>query len=424
MGIGGDRVLYVGDHIYGDILRSKKSSLWRTCMVVQELERELAWLERNQEVARRAGPARGAAGPAGRRGGHPPLRAQRRSTAGSSADAADARGARPLEERAAAREAGAGDACGGRSRDADGPGRRRSSAASRRGSTGTGGSRSRRGTRTPASASRSRTTPASTRAGSRTSSSTRRCSTSARRARRCRTSGRRRCGSRRGATPTPRRSQATARPRRPRRRGSTGGSRLRARAVAGSASPARGLRPIPARAPPVVSALDAARPRTYTGRRQSFLGWCRARSSKPVCGAERRCRRVRFPCSAVLRRAPPRPSAVRPGGPVVEGWLPYPARVPVQDVTHVPACTAARSSWNRHASRQFSIVDRRPRATETMWSISTWRVEPQAPGPDRELAASAVPLPDLVGDVRRNVRAPTPRTATSRSPRRAPRTGR
>jgi HAD superfamily 5'-nucleotidase-like hydrolase len=48
MGIGGDRVLYVGDHIYGDILRSKKSSLWRTCMVVQEIEGELAWLEKNQ----------------------------------------------------------------------------------------------------------------------------------------------------------------------------------------------------------------------------------------------------------------------------------------------------------------------------------------------------------------------------------------
>jgi len=47
MGMGGDRVLYVGDHIYGDILRSKKSSLWRTCMIVQELESELAWLERN-----------------------------------------------------------------------------------------------------------------------------------------------------------------------------------------------------------------------------------------------------------------------------------------------------------------------------------------------------------------------------------------
>jgi HAD superfamily 5'-nucleotidase-like hydrolase len=49
LGIGGERVLYVGDHIYGDILRSKKSSLWRTCMVVQEIEDELAWLERNGE---------------------------------------------------------------------------------------------------------------------------------------------------------------------------------------------------------------------------------------------------------------------------------------------------------------------------------------------------------------------------------------
>jgi 5'-nucleotidase len=50
IGIGGDRVLYVGDHIYGDILRSKKSSLWRTCMVVEELEAELAWLEQNQDA--------------------------------------------------------------------------------------------------------------------------------------------------------------------------------------------------------------------------------------------------------------------------------------------------------------------------------------------------------------------------------------
>jgi HAD superfamily 5'-nucleotidase-like hydrolase len=44
-GVGGDRILYVGDHIYGDILRSKKSSLWRTCLVVEELEREISWLE-------------------------------------------------------------------------------------------------------------------------------------------------------------------------------------------------------------------------------------------------------------------------------------------------------------------------------------------------------------------------------------------
>ncbi len=47
-GVGGERVLYVGDHIYGDILRSRKSSLWRTCMVVEELEAEIAWLEKNR----------------------------------------------------------------------------------------------------------------------------------------------------------------------------------------------------------------------------------------------------------------------------------------------------------------------------------------------------------------------------------------
>ncbi len=50
LAISGERILYVGDHIYGDILRSKKSSLWRTCLVVEELERELAWLDRNQDV--------------------------------------------------------------------------------------------------------------------------------------------------------------------------------------------------------------------------------------------------------------------------------------------------------------------------------------------------------------------------------------
>ena len=37
----GSRVLYVGDHIYGDILRSKKDSTWRTAMIIQELDREL-----------------------------------------------------------------------------------------------------------------------------------------------------------------------------------------------------------------------------------------------------------------------------------------------------------------------------------------------------------------------------------------------
>jgi 5'-nucleotidase len=41
----GERVLYVGDHIFGDILRSKKDSAWRTLMIVQEMEAELAAMD-------------------------------------------------------------------------------------------------------------------------------------------------------------------------------------------------------------------------------------------------------------------------------------------------------------------------------------------------------------------------------------------
>jgi HAD superfamily 5'-nucleotidase-like hydrolase len=41
LGVTGDQVLYVGDHIYGDILRSKKESVWRTAMIIQELDTEI-----------------------------------------------------------------------------------------------------------------------------------------------------------------------------------------------------------------------------------------------------------------------------------------------------------------------------------------------------------------------------------------------
>ncbi len=44
--------LYVGDHIYGDILRSRKTSAWRTVMIAQEMETELgAWRELCDEIA-------------------------------------------------------------------------------------------------------------------------------------------------------------------------------------------------------------------------------------------------------------------------------------------------------------------------------------------------------------------------------------
>ena len=41
----GESILYVGDHIYGDILKSKKTSLWRTCMIVQEIEDEITYTD-------------------------------------------------------------------------------------------------------------------------------------------------------------------------------------------------------------------------------------------------------------------------------------------------------------------------------------------------------------------------------------------
>jgi HAD superfamily 5'-nucleotidase-like hydrolase len=52
-GLGGDRVLYIGDHIYGDMLRAKKSSVWRTAMILQELEDELKQIDAHKdELAR------------------------------------------------------------------------------------------------------------------------------------------------------------------------------------------------------------------------------------------------------------------------------------------------------------------------------------------------------------------------------------
>lgn len=37
----GDRLLYVGDHIFADILRSKRSLGWRTCLIIPELTDEI-----------------------------------------------------------------------------------------------------------------------------------------------------------------------------------------------------------------------------------------------------------------------------------------------------------------------------------------------------------------------------------------------
>jgi HAD superfamily 5'-nucleotidase-like hydrolase len=42
LAIAGDEILYIGDHIYGDILRLKKDCNWRTALVVDELGEEIA----------------------------------------------------------------------------------------------------------------------------------------------------------------------------------------------------------------------------------------------------------------------------------------------------------------------------------------------------------------------------------------------
>ena len=46
----GDEILYVGDHIFGDIMQSKGKLNWRTLLVVEELEHELKQLEELKPV--------------------------------------------------------------------------------------------------------------------------------------------------------------------------------------------------------------------------------------------------------------------------------------------------------------------------------------------------------------------------------------
>lgn len=47
LGLDGDDILYIGDHIYGDILRLKKDCNWRTAMVIEEVAEEI---ERNKQA--------------------------------------------------------------------------------------------------------------------------------------------------------------------------------------------------------------------------------------------------------------------------------------------------------------------------------------------------------------------------------------
>lgn len=53
LGSEGDSILYVGDHIYGDVLRAKKERAWRTMMIVHEMKEELQALQLAQRNLKR-----------------------------------------------------------------------------------------------------------------------------------------------------------------------------------------------------------------------------------------------------------------------------------------------------------------------------------------------------------------------------------
>ncbi|XP_058390647.1 5'-nucleotidase domain-containing protein 4 [Diceros bicornis minor] len=52
LGVRGKDILYIGDHVFGDILKSKKQQGWRTCLVVPELSWELdIWAREKERMA-------------------------------------------------------------------------------------------------------------------------------------------------------------------------------------------------------------------------------------------------------------------------------------------------------------------------------------------------------------------------------------
>jgi len=50
LNVDGEDILYIGDHIYGDILRVKKSVYWRTALVVDELSAEITKLKTAKDI--------------------------------------------------------------------------------------------------------------------------------------------------------------------------------------------------------------------------------------------------------------------------------------------------------------------------------------------------------------------------------------
>jgi hypothetical protein len=50
-GLSGEQILYLGDHIYGDVLSIKKTCNWRTALVIDELHAEIEALEKSAHLS-------------------------------------------------------------------------------------------------------------------------------------------------------------------------------------------------------------------------------------------------------------------------------------------------------------------------------------------------------------------------------------
>ncbi len=50
LGCSGDQILYLGDHIYGDILSLKKTCNWRTALVIEELVQEVSSIKEGRKI--------------------------------------------------------------------------------------------------------------------------------------------------------------------------------------------------------------------------------------------------------------------------------------------------------------------------------------------------------------------------------------
>src|SRR6202008_3650166 len=55
LGLSGDEILYVGDHMFGDVHVTKNVLRWRTSLILRELEAELTSTEEFRERERKLG---------------------------------------------------------------------------------------------------------------------------------------------------------------------------------------------------------------------------------------------------------------------------------------------------------------------------------------------------------------------------------